>query len=146
MVPKKGTSSASSLILCQRVHADWCPLLPNQALQLTVKGRPPINRGNVWRSRPASGRGIKVHSARQLSAKPLAGAGSLQLAPGQSVGEISGMSVLSAERIRELTPAERIELIELLWESFVDDPTTLPVTAEQKAELRRRLAEHEALV
>jgi putative addiction module component (TIGR02574 family) len=73
----------------------------------------------------------------------LGGAGSLQVAPAQTVGEISGMSVLSAERIRELTPAERIELIELLWESFVDDPTALPVTAEQKAGLRRRLAEHE---
>jgi putative addiction module component (TIGR02574 family) len=53
------------------------------------------------------------------------------------------MSVLSADRIRELTPAERIELIEQLWESFVDDPTALPVTAEQARELRRRLAEHE---
>jgi putative addiction module component (TIGR02574 family) len=53
------------------------------------------------------------------------------------------MSVLSAERIRELTPAERIELIEQLWESFVEDPSALPVTAEQLAELRRRLAEHE---
>jgi putative addiction module component (TIGR02574 family) len=53
------------------------------------------------------------------------------------------MSILSAERIRELSPAERIELIERLWESFVDDPDTLPLTAEQAAELRRRLAEHE---
>jgi putative addiction module component (TIGR02574 family) len=53
------------------------------------------------------------------------------------------MSVLSADRIRELTPAERIELIEQLWESFLEDPTALPVTAEQSTELRRRLAEHE---
>jgi putative addiction module component (TIGR02574 family) len=53
------------------------------------------------------------------------------------------MSVLSADRIRELTPAERIELIEQLWASFLDDPTALPVTAEQSKELRRRLAEHE---
>ncbi len=53
------------------------------------------------------------------------------------------VSVLSPERIRELSPAERIELIELLWESFVEDPNALPVTEEQRAELRRRLAEHE---
>jgi putative addiction module component (TIGR02574 family) len=56
---------------------------------------------------------------------------------------MSDMSVLSADRIRELTPAERIELIEQLWESFLDDPTALPVTGEQSKELRRRLAEHE---
>ena len=53
------------------------------------------------------------------------------------------MSALSPERIRELTPAERIELIELLWESFVEDPDALPLTEEQRTELRRRLAEHE---
>ena len=57
--------------------------------------------------------------------------------------EPSVVSVLSPERIRELTAAERIELIELLWESFVEDPDALPVTEEQRAELRRRLAEHE---
>ncbi len=53
------------------------------------------------------------------------------------------MSILSPEQIRELTAAERIELIESLWESFVQDPNALPVTEEQRAELRRRLAEHE---
>ncbi|MEB2344132.1 MAG: addiction module protein [Deltaproteobacteria bacterium] len=53
------------------------------------------------------------------------------------------MSILSPERIRGLSPAERIELIELLWESFVEAPDALPVTEEQRAELRRRLAEHE---
>jgi len=53
------------------------------------------------------------------------------------------MSVLSPERIRELTPAERIELIEQLWESFLEEPESLPVTEEQRAELRRRLSEHE---
>ena len=56
------------------------------------------------------------------------------------MGEPIRVSVLSPERIRELTPAERIEL---LWESFLEDPDGLPVTEEQRAELRRRLAEHE---
>ena len=53
------------------------------------------------------------------------------------------VSLLSPEQIRALTAAERIELIERLWESFVEAPETLPVTEEQRAELRRRLAEHE---
>jgi len=53
------------------------------------------------------------------------------------------VGVLSAERIRELTPVERMELIELLWESFFENPDSLPVTEQQRAELRRRLAEHE---
>ena len=53
------------------------------------------------------------------------------------------VSLLSPEQIRALTAADRIELIERLWESFVEAPETLPVTEEQRAELRRRLAEHE---
>jgi len=53
------------------------------------------------------------------------------------------MGTLSPERIRDLTPAERIELIELLWDSFIEDPDSVPVTEEQRVELRRRLAEHE---
>ena len=50
------------------------------------------------------------------------------------MGELIRVSVLSPERIRELTPAERIEL---LWESFLEDPDCLPVTEEQRAELER---------
>jgi putative addiction module component (TIGR02574 family) len=53
------------------------------------------------------------------------------------------MGILSPKQIRDLDPRERIELIELLWESFVEEPDTLPVTDEQRAELRRRLDEHE---
>ena len=55
----------------------------------------------------------------------------------------SGMTILSRESIRDLSPTERMRLIELLWESFVEDPSALPVTDEQRAELRRRLEEHE---
>jgi putative addiction module component (TIGR02574 family) len=36
-----------------------------------------------------------------------------------------------------------MRLIELLWESFVEDPSALPVTDEQRVELRRRLEAHE---
>ncbi len=41
-----------------------------------------------------------------------------------------------------LTPAERIELAEQLWDSL--DPGTLAPTAEEAAELRRRRAALEA--
>lgn len=54
------------------------------------------------------------------------------------------MALPSEAEIRELSPEERIRLIELLWASFVDDPASLPVTDAQRAELRRRVAEHEA--
>jgi putative addiction module component (TIGR02574 family) len=54
------------------------------------------------------------------------------------------MAIPSEAEIRDLSPEERIQLIELLWASFVQDPDSLPVSAEQRAELQRRLAEHEA--
>jgi putative addiction module component (TIGR02574 family) len=54
------------------------------------------------------------------------------------------MAFPSAEEIRDLTPEERIRLIDLLWEAFVHDPSVLPVTQAQKLELRRRVTEHEA--
>jgi putative addiction module component (TIGR02574 family) len=44
--------------------------------------------------------------------------------------------------LMKLTPAERIELAEDLWES-VEPEDVPPLTAEQKKELDRRLAEHE---
>jgi putative addiction module component (TIGR02574 family) len=53
------------------------------------------------------------------------------------------MAALSPERIRDLTPAERIELIDLLWDSFHDDPDAVPLTEAQRLEVRRRLTEHE---
>ena len=54
------------------------------------------------------------------------------------------MAMPTEAEIRELSPEQRIRLIELLWESFVDDPASLPITDTQRAELRRRVAEHEA--
>ena len=42
----------------------------------------------------------------------------------------------------ELSPAERIQLAEDLWDSVVASPETMPgLTAEQVAEIERRLAE-----
>jgi putative addiction module component (TIGR02574 family) len=43
----------------------------------------------------------------------------------------------------ELTPAERIQLAEDLWDSVTaDDENLPPLTEAQRAELDRRLAEH----
>lgn len=44
----------------------------------------------------------------------------------------------------KLTPAERIELAEDLWDSVAANPQDLPpLTAQERAEIDRRLAEHE---
>ncbi|MFH1264531.1 MAG: addiction module protein [Planctomycetota bacterium] len=46
--------------------------------------------------------------------------------------------------IRELPIAERIDLVERIWDSIVQDRGELELTEVQKAELDRRLAAHEA--
>ena len=38
-----------------------------------------------------------------------------------------------------MTPAERLGLIEQLWDSLTNDPQTIPLTSEQADELDRRL-------
>ena len=43
--------------------------------------------------------------------------------------------------LMKLTPEERIELVEDLWDSIGDDELP-PLTAEQKEELDRRYGEH----
>jgi len=43
--------------------------------------------------------------------------------------------------LMELTPAERIELVEDLWDS-IEPQDMPPLTPEQKQELDRRYAEH----
>jgi putative addiction module component (TIGR02574 family) len=43
-----------------------------------------------------------------------------------------------------LSPAERIQLAEDLWDSVAASPETMPpLTQAQQAEIKRRLAEHE---
>jgi putative addiction module component (TIGR02574 family) len=54
------------------------------------------------------------------------------------------MAMPTDAEIDQLSPDERIRLIERLWSSFVNDPSSLPVSDAQRAELRRRLADHEA--
>ena len=38
-----------------------------------------------------------------------------------------------------MTPAERLQLVEELWESLCDTPEAVPLTAAHRAELDRRL-------
>lgn len=45
--------------------------------------------------------------------------------------------------IHAMSPAERLELIELLWDSLSSSPDAIPFTDEQRAELNRRLDELE---
>jgi len=51
------------------------------------------------------------------------------------------MSSVDIQEILKLSVAERIELVEAIWDSIADAPENLPVTAAQKRELDRRLAE-----
>ncbi len=46
---------------------------------------------------------------------------------------------------RALPIAERIELVEDIWDSIADDtPAAVPLSPAERAELHRRLAEHRA--
>ena len=45
--------------------------------------------------------------------------------------------------LRELPIDERIRLVEDLWDNIAADQETLPLTAEQRAELDRRLDAYE---
>jgi len=55
---------------------------------------------------------------------------------------MSTESLLQEARI--LSVAERMQLVEELWDSIGEQPADLPLTAEQRDELDRRLADCEA--
>lgn len=46
--------------------------------------------------------------------------------------------------INRLSVEERLALVEELWDSIAEDSATVPLTDAQRAELDRRLADHEA--
>lgn len=46
-------------------------------------------------------------------------------------------------KLRDLPLDERIRVVEALWDSIAADQTALPLTADQKAELDRRLDDYE---
>jgi putative addiction module component (TIGR02574 family) len=54
------------------------------------------------------------------------------------------MVKIDMESIRRLTVADRLALVEKIWDSISDDPDSLPASERQLAEARRRLAEHDA--
>lgn len=61
------------------------------------------------------------------------------------VGRKSGeypMSPLAFKEILQLSVAERVQLVEDIWDSIVASPESLPVTDAQKQELDRRRDAH----
>lgn len=54
------------------------------------------------------------------------------------------MAAVDIKEILKLSASDRIELIEAIWDSIVENPTALPVTAAQQQELDRRVAEYRA--
>ncbi len=55
------------------------------------------------------------------------------------------MPPISLEELLKLPPAQRVEIALALWDSLeeAEVDVLLPLTEEQKAELDRRMAEHE---
>ena len=53
------------------------------------------------------------------------------------------MSTVDIEGILKLSVADRIQLVEAIWDSIAAAPESLPVTAAQKRELDRRLAQYQ---
>lgn len=51
---------------------------------------------------------------------------------------------MTLDEIRRLSVAERVQLVEDIWDSLTEIPESLPLTTSLKSELDRRLAEHEA--
>jgi putative addiction module component (TIGR02574 family) len=49
------------------------------------------------------------------------------------------MSALSQEDIKKLSVAERLELLEKVWDTLVDTPEAVPLTDPQREEIDRRL-------
>jgi putative addiction module component (TIGR02574 family) len=50
----------------------------------------------------------------------------------------------SVEHYRSLSIPERLRLVEEIWDSIAEDTESLSLSPEQRAELDRRWADHEA--
>ncbi len=59
-------------------------------------------------------------------------------------GRLAGMTNALREQLFKLSAAERLELVEELWDSIADDDEVLALTDEQREDLDRRLAEADA--
>ena len=55
-----------------------------------------------------------------------------------------GMTNALREELFKLSAAERLELVEELWDSIADDDEALALTDEQREDLDQRLAEADA--
>lgn len=65
--------------------------------------------------------------------------------PRQGVGgRLVAMSNVLREELFKLSAAERLELVEELWDSIADEDEALALTDEQREDLERRLAEADA--
>ena len=53
------------------------------------------------------------------------------------------MANLPLDELLKLSVTERIQLAEDLWDSIASEPEALPLTDAQRAEIERRLAEHD---
>jgi putative addiction module component (TIGR02574 family) len=53
------------------------------------------------------------------------------------------MTTLSISDLLHLSVAERIQLVEDLWDSIAAESDALPLTEAQRQEIDRRLAEHD---
>ena len=49
---------------------------------------------------------------------------------------------MTYSEILNLPPAERLQLLEAIWDSLIEVPDAIPVSAELKDELERRLENH----
>jgi putative addiction module component (TIGR02574 family) len=54
------------------------------------------------------------------------------------------MVKLDMDAIRRLSVADRLALVEEIWESISEDPGAMPVSERQLDEARRRLEQHAA--
>lgn len=52
--------------------------------------------------------------------------------------------MVDTQEIRRLSVAERLLLVEEIWDSIASDQASLPVTASVREEITRRLGEHRA--
>jgi putative addiction module component (TIGR02574 family) len=50
---------------------------------------------------------------------------------------------IQREELRRFSIAERVQLVEEIWDSIEEDAEDLPITDTQRVELDRRLAEYE---
>jgi putative addiction module component (TIGR02574 family) len=77
-----------------------------------------------------------------LAAKPLADLAVVSVNTIQQATQMS-TSELSSD-FRSLPIAQRLDLVEQIWDSIIKDEAQFELSGEQKAELDRRLAEHVA--